>query len=123
MSEQEKQSGREAQMSNIKAAMKVAETVRSTLGPAGMDKLLTNGSHHTVTNDGVTVLRELDIAHPGAQMMVEASIKVERFASLGTYIWQEVSKELDKRGKVRCDVGSYNDVGNSLITRLYDSEA
>ena len=57
------------------------------------------------------------------QMMVEASIKVERFASLGTYIWQEVLKELDKRGKVRCDVGSYNDVGNSLITRLYDSEA
>ena len=60
MSEQEKQTGREAQMSNIKAAMNVAETVRSTLGPAGMDKLLTNGSRHIVTNDGVTVLRELD---------------------------------------------------------------
>ena len=84
MSEQEKQSGREAQMSNIKAAMNVAETVRSTLGPAGMDKLLTNGNHHTVTNDGVTVLRELDIAHPGAQMMVEASKTQEAVCKDGT---------------------------------------
>ena len=84
MSEQEKQSGREAQMSNIKAAMNVAETVRSTLGPAGMDKLLTNGNHHTVTNDGITVLRELDIAHPGAQMMVEASKTQEAVCKDGT---------------------------------------
>ncbi len=84
MSEQEKQTGRDAQMSNIKAAMNVAETVRSTLGPAGMDKLLTNGSHHIVTNDGVTVLRELDTAHPGAQMMVEASKTQEAVCKDGT---------------------------------------
>ena len=84
MSEQEKQTGREAQMSNIKAAMNVAETVRSTLGPSGMDKLLTNGNHHIVTNDGVTVLRELDTAHPGAQMMVEASQTQEAGCKDGT---------------------------------------
>ena len=84
MTEQEKQTGREAQMSNIKAAMNVAETVRSTLGPAGMDKLLTNGNHHIVTNDGVTVLRELDTAHPGAQMMVEASQTQEAVCKDGT---------------------------------------
>lgn len=57
------------------------------------------------------------------QMMVEAGIKVEKFAALGTFVWQEVLKELDKRGQVRLDVGSYNDVGNALITRLYDTDA
>ena len=84
MSEKTQQSGREAQMSNIKAAMNIAETVRSTLGPAGMDKMLTNGSHNIVTNDGVTILRELDTAHPGALMMIEASKTQEAVCKDGT---------------------------------------
>ena len=84
MSEKTQQSGREAQMSNIKAAMNIAETVRSTLGPAGMDKMLTNGNHNIVTNDGVTILRELDTAHPGALMMIEASKTQEAVCKDGT---------------------------------------
>jgi len=84
MSEKTQQSGREAQMSNIKAAMNIAETVRSTLGPAGMDKMLTNGNHNIVTNDGVTILRELDAAHPGALMMIEASKTQEAVCKDGT---------------------------------------
>lgn len=72
-------------MSNIRAAVQVAETVRSTLGPAGMDKMLVDERGETiVTNDGITILRELDTAHPGAQMMVQASQTQEEVCKDGT---------------------------------------
>ena len=81
----ERSTGREAQMSNITAAVNVAETVRSTLGPAGMDKCLIDEQGETIiTNDGVTILRELDTAHPGATMMVEASKTQEAACRDGT---------------------------------------
>ena len=82
---EERKTGREAQMSNIRAAVQVAETVRSTLGPAGMDKMLVDERGETiVTNDGITILRELDTAHPGAQMMVQASQTQEETCKDGT---------------------------------------
>ncbi len=63
--------GREAQSYNIMAAMAVAEAVRSTLGPKGMDKMLVDPTGNvTVTNDGATILREVDVEHPAAKMMV-----------------------------------------------------
>ena len=66
--------GQEAQDSNFAAAKAVAATVRSTLGPKGMDKMLIDGlGDITVTNDGVTILKELDIEHPAAKMMVEVA--------------------------------------------------
>ena len=66
--------GREAQSYNIMAAMAVAESVRSTLGPKGMDKMLVDGmGNTTVTNDGVTILKEMDIEHPAAKMVVEVA--------------------------------------------------
>ncbi len=66
--------GKEAQDSNFAAAKAVAATVRSTLGPKGMDKMLIDGlGDITVTNDGVTILKELDIEHPAAKMMVEVA--------------------------------------------------
>lgn len=72
-------------MSNIRAAVQVAETVRSTLGPAGMDKMLVDERGETiVTNDGITILRELETAHPGAQMMVQASQTQEEVCKDGT---------------------------------------
>ena len=81
----ERSTGREAQMSNITAVVNVAETVRSTLGPAGMDKCLIDERGETIiTNDGVTILRELDTAHPGATMMVEASKTQEAACRDGT---------------------------------------
>ena len=77
---EERKTGREAQMSNIRAAVQVAETVRSTLGPAGMDKMLVDERGESiVTNDGITILRELSTGHPGAQMMVQASHTEEEF--------------------------------------------
>jgi len=82
---EERKTGREAQMSNIRAAVQVAETVRSTLGPAGMDKMLVDERGETiVTNDGITILRELETGHPGAQMMVQASQTQEEVCKDGT---------------------------------------
>ena len=56
------------------AAMAVAAAVRSTLGPKGMDKMLVDPTGNvTVTNDGATILREVDIEHPAAKMVVEVA--------------------------------------------------
>lgn len=66
--------GREAQRSNISAARIVADVVRSSLGPKGMDKMLVESfGDITVTNDGAVILKEMDIQHPVAKMMVEVS--------------------------------------------------
>ncbi|MBI2040924.1 MAG: TCP-1/cpn60 chaperonin family protein [DPANN group archaeon] len=64
--------GRNAQKANISAAKAVADTVRTTLGPKGMDKMLVDSIGDVViTNDGVTILNEMEIEHPAAKMMVE----------------------------------------------------
>ncbi len=64
----------EAQNSNFAAAKAVAAAVRSTLGPKGMDKMLIDGMGDiTITNDGATILKEMDIEHPAAKMMVEVA--------------------------------------------------
>ncbi|MCL7410254.1 MAG: thermosome subunit alpha [Methanosarcinaceae archaeon] len=66
--------GRDAQSNNILAAKAVANAVRSTLGPKGMDKMLVDGMGDVViTNDGATILKEMDIQHPAAKMIVEVS--------------------------------------------------
>jgi len=70
----ERSRGREAQNSNIMAAKAVANAVRTTLGPKGMDKMLVDSLGDVViTNDGVTILREMDIEHPAAKMIVEVA--------------------------------------------------
>ncbi|MBR9701756.1 thermosome subunit [Candidatus Pacearchaeota archaeon] len=66
--------GKDAQRNNIMAAKMVAEVVKTTLGPKGMDKMLVSPSGNiVVTNDGVTILDEMQIEHPAAKMMVEIS--------------------------------------------------
>ena len=66
--------GKEAQRNNITAAKIVAETVRTTLGPRGMDKMLVSTiGDVTITNDGATIMKELDVQHPAAKMLVEVS--------------------------------------------------
>ena len=63
--------GKDAQRNNIAAAKLVAETVRTTLGPKGMDKMLVDSLGDVViTNDGVTILNEMQIEHPAAKMIV-----------------------------------------------------
>lgn len=77
--------GRDAQRNNILAARMVAETVKTTLGPKGMDKMLVDGiGDITVTNDGVTILEEMEIEHPAAKMMVEIAKTQEAEIGDGT---------------------------------------
>jgi len=77
--------GRDAQRNNILAARIVAETVKTTLGPKGMDKMLVDSlGDITVTNDGVTILEEMQIEHPAAKMMVEIAKTQEAEIGDGT---------------------------------------
>jgi len=77
--------GKDAQRTNIMAAKLVAETVRTTLGPKGMDKMLVDSLGDVViTNDGVTILEEMSIEHPSAKMIVEVAKTQEDEVGDGT---------------------------------------
>ena len=77
--------GRDAQKNNIMAAKLVADLVKSSLGPRGMDKMLVDSlGDVTITNDGATILKELDIQHPAAKMMVEISKTTDSEVGDGT---------------------------------------
>ena len=79
------QKGRDAQKNNIAAAKLVAELVRTSLGPRGMDKMLVDSlGDVTITNDGATILKEIDVQHPAAKMMVEISKAVDNEVGDGT---------------------------------------
>ncbi|WP_336345885.1 thermosome subunit alpha [Halalkalicoccus ordinarius] len=81
----ERTQGRDAQTANIAAGKAVAESVRTTLGPRGMDKMLVDNSGEVViTNDGATILDEMDIEHPAAQMIVEVAQTQEEEVGDGT---------------------------------------
>ena len=74
-----------AQTHNIRAARQIVDTVKTTLGPMGMDKMLVDGGGNViVTNDGATILRELDVAHPGGKMIVEVAKMQESLCYDGT---------------------------------------
>ncbi|WP_272913173.1 thermosome subunit alpha, partial [Halolamina rubra] len=88
-------SGQDAQEMNITAGKAVAESVRTTLGPKGMDKMLVDSSGGVVvTNDGVTILKEMDIDHPAANMIVEVSETQEEEVGDGTTTAVVVGGEL-----------------------------
>ncbi|MDV3293112.1 MAG: TCP-1/cpn60 chaperonin family protein [Nitrososphaerales archaeon] len=77
--------GREAQRNNIAAAKLIAELVRTSLGPRGMDKMLVDSMGDvTITNDGATMLKEIDVQHPAAKMMVEISKATDNEVGDGT---------------------------------------
>jgi len=77
--------GRDAQRNNIMAAKVVADVVKSTLGPKGMDKMLVDSAGNIIiTNDGVTILEEMEIEHPAAKMMVEIAKTQEAEVGDGT---------------------------------------
>jgi len=81
----QRNTGKTAQRINIMAARLVAETVRTTLGPKGMDKMLVDSMNEvTVTNDGVTILEEMQIEHPAAKMIVEVAKTQEDEVGDGT---------------------------------------
>ncbi|MGA1793128.1 MAG: thermosome subunit beta [Thermoplasmatota archaeon] len=70
----DRKSGKGAQYNNIAAAKAIADAVRTTLGPKGMDKMLVDSMGDVViTNDGVTILKEVDVEHPAAKMVIEVA--------------------------------------------------
>ncbi|MHC1635931.1 MAG: thermosome subunit beta [Candidatus Methanospirareceae archaeon] len=92
--------GREAQANNINAAKAVASAVRTTLGPKGMDKMLVDAlGDVVVTNDGVTILKEMEIEHPAAKMMVEVAKTVDEIAGDGTTTAVVLAGELLKKAE------------------------
>ncbi len=96
----ERTQGRDAQENNINAAKAVAEAVRTTLGPKGMDKMLVdNLGDVVITNDGVTILEEMDIEHPAAKMVVEVAKTQEDEVGDGTTTAVVIAGELLKQAQ------------------------
>ena len=92
--------GRSAQSNNIAAAKAVADAVRSTLGPKGMDKMLVDSMGDVViTNDGATILKEMDIEHPAAKMIIEVAKTQEQHCYDGTTTAVVLAGELLKRSE------------------------
>ncbi len=81
----ERTRGRDAQRNNIMAAIVISEAVKSALGPKGMDKMMVDSfGDVTVTNDGATILKEMDVAHPAAKMVIEVAKTVDSEVGDGT---------------------------------------
>ncbi len=92
--------GREAQSNNIAAAKAVAQAVRTTLGPKGMDKMIVDAAGDvTVTNDGVTILKEMQVEHPAAKMVVEIAKTQEDAVGDGTTTAVIIAGELLKKAE------------------------
>lgn len=92
--------GRDAQRNNIAAAKAVAQTVRTTLGPKGMDKMIVDSIGEViVTNDGVTILEEMQIEHPAAKMVVEVAKTQENIVGDGTTTAVVLAGELLKKAE------------------------
>jgi chaperonin GroEL (HSP60 family) len=76
---------KDAQSNNIAAAKTTAEILKSSLGPRGMDKMLVDSlGDVTITNDGATILKEIDVQHPAAKMLVEITKSVDNEVGDGT---------------------------------------
>ncbi len=92
--------GKTAQSNNIAAAKAVADAVRTTLGPKGMDKMLVDSMGDVViTNDGATILKEMDIEHPAAKMIIEVAKTQEQHCHDGTTTAVVLAGELLKRSE------------------------
>jgi thermosome len=92
--------GKEAQRNNIMAAKIIGEAIRSTLGPRGMDKMLVSGMGDiTITNDGASILDEIDVQHPAAKMIVEVAKTQDDMVGDGTTTAVVLSGELLKEAE------------------------
>ena len=112
--------GRDAQSMNIAAAKAVAGAVRTTLGPKGMDKMLVDTVGDVViTNDGVTILKEMDIEHPAAKMMVEVAKTQDDEVGDGTTSAVVIAGELLKKSEELLE----QDVHPTVITLGYRQAA
>ncbi len=119
--------GKDAQRNNITAAKIVAETVRTTLGPRGMDKMLVSTiGDVTITNDGATIMKELDVQHPAAKMLVEVSKTQDNEVGDGTTtavlltgeLLEKAEKLLDKDVHPTVIVDGYKKAAEKAIEML-----
>jgi len=95
-----REKGKGAQFNNITAARAIADSVRSTLGPRGMDKMLVDSMGDVViTNDGVTILKEIDVEHPAAKMLVEVAKTQDEECGDGTTTAVILAGELLKKAE------------------------
>ena len=112
----ERSKNKEAQFNNISAAKSVADAVRSTLGPKGMDKMMVNSiGDVVVTNDGVTILKEVDVQHPAAKMVVEVAKTQDSECGDGTTTSVVIAGELLKQSEELID----SNVHSTVITNGY----
>ena len=112
--------GKDAQRLNILAARIVAETVRTTLGPKGMDKMLVDSlGDIVVTNDGATILDKIDLQHPAAKMMVEVAKTQDKEAGDGTTTAVVIAGELLKKAEELLD----QNIHPSIIVKGYTMAA
>ena len=110
----ERERGKGATGNNIAAARAIADAVRSTLGPRGMDKMLVDGMGDiTITNDGVTILKEVDVEHPAAKMLVEVAKTQDQQCGDGTTSAVILSGELLKRAETLLE----QNIHPTVITR------
>ncbi len=108
--------GKDAQFNNISAARVIADSVRSSLGPRGMDKMLVDSMGDVViTNDGVTILKEMDVQHPAAKMLVEVAKTQDAEVGDGTTTSVIIAGELLKKAIDMIDAN----VHPTLITAGY----
>ena len=108
--------GRDAQSQNIAAAKAVADQVRTTLGPKGMDKMLVDSiGDVTITNDGATILKEMEIEHPAAKMIVEVAKTQEDEVGDGTTTAVVLTGELLKKSELLLE----QDIHPTMIIRGY----
>ncbi len=108
--------GKDAQRNNIMAARLVADAVKTTLGPKGMDKMLVNSvGDIVVTNDGVTILEEMEIEHPAAKMMVEIAKTQEEEVGDGTTTAVMLAGKLLENAEKLLD----NKIHPTVITKGY----
>jgi len=96
--------GKEAQRNNITAARVIGEVLKTTLGPRGMDKMLIDSlGDITITNDGAAILKEIDVEHPAAKMMVEISKTQDDMVGDGTTTAVILASELLKKAEELLD--------------------
>ena len=93
-----REKGKDAQMNNISAAVAISGAVKSSLGPRGMDKMLVDSMGDVIiTNDGVTILKEMDVQHPAAKMLVEVAKTQDAEVGDGTTTSVVLAGELLKK--------------------------
>ena len=112
----QRESGKDAQKKNIEVAKAIADAVRTTLGPKGMDKMLVDSlGDIVITNDGATILKEIDVEHPTAKMMVEVAKSQDSEVGDGTTTAVVLAGELLKSAEELLD----QNVHPTVITNGY----